>query len=40
MPSEIWDLIGQNAIRDGLTLTAVLWTDAYQRGIIAPRSTT
>jgi 8-oxo-dGTP pyrophosphatase MutT (NUDIX family) len=40
MPSEIWDFIGQNAIRDGLTLTAVLWTDAYQRGIIAPRITT
>lgn len=33
-PAEIWQLIAANEIRDGLTLTAFLWADAYQRGML------
>ncbi|MFN5368697.1 MAG: hypothetical protein ACK5C8_09130, partial [Roseiflexaceae bacterium] len=38
-PAEIWQMITTNDIRDGLTLTAFLWADAYQRGMLPPRST-
>jgi 8-oxo-dGTP pyrophosphatase MutT (NUDIX family) len=34
-PAEIWQLIGRNEIRDGLTLTEFLWTDAYLRGMVS-----
>jgi 8-oxo-dGTP pyrophosphatase MutT (NUDIX family) len=34
-PAEIWQLIGRNEIRDGLTLTAFLWADAYLRGMVS-----
>lgn len=33
-PADIWALIAANEIRDGLTLTAFLWADAYQRGML------
>ena len=37
--AEIWHMIANNDIRDGLTLTAWLWCDAFLRGVITPRST-
>jgi 8-oxo-dGTP pyrophosphatase MutT (NUDIX family) len=37
-PAEIWQLIGHNEIRDGLTLTAFLWADAYLRGMVSGRA--
>lgn len=38
--SAIWQMIAHNDIRDGLTLTAFLWADAFQRGMLPPRSIT
>jgi 8-oxo-dGTP pyrophosphatase MutT (NUDIX family) len=37
-PAQIWQLIGCNEIRDGLTLTAFLWADAYLRGMVTGRT--
>lgn len=39
-PDELWHMISQNDIRDGLTLTAWLWADAWARGVVSPRDNT
>ena len=37
--AEIWQMLAENEIRDGLTLTALLWADAHTRGLCPPRRT-